>query len=200
MTKPPKTTAASLKESAIFFKNALLKPKQVGYVLPSSRYLIRRIATVAQLAGKKHVVELGPGTGGTTRGFLAALPSDGKLLAIDINRQFIQHLQKDITDPRLTLCHDSAERLPDILRENGWSYCDAVVSGIPFSTLPGSVGQGIIQAIHDSLCDGGIFMAYQLRDNVSRLANPVFGKPVFRKKEVRNFPPMRLFVWQKQAR
>jgi len=197
MTKPPKTTAASLKESAIFFKNALLKPKEVGYILPSSRYLIRRIASVAELAGKKYAVELGPGTGGTTRGFLAALPPDGQLIAIDINRQFILHLEKDIRDPRLTLCHDSAERLPEILKENDWPHCDVVISGIPFSTLPNGVGQAVMQAIYDSLCDGGTFVAYQLRDHVSRLANPVFGQPVFKKKEVRNFPPMRLFVWQK---
>ncbi len=199
MTKPPKNTskAASLKESAIFFKNAVLKPKEVGYILPSSRYLIRRIATVAQLANKKRAVELGPGTGGTTRGFLAAMPADSQLIAIDINQQFILHLQKDISDPRLVLCHDSAERLPDILAENGWPDCDVVISGIPFSTLPGGVGAAIVQAIYDSLGEGGTFVAYQLRDHVSRLANPVFGPPVFKKKEVRNFPPMRLFVWQK---
>jgi len=138
MTKPPKTTAASLKESAIFFKNALLKPKEVGYILPSSRYLIRRIASVAELAGKKYAVEL------------AALPPDGQLIAIDINRQFILHLEKDIRDPRLTLCHDSAERLPEILKENGWPHCDVVISGIPFSTLPNGVGQAVMQAIYES--------------------------------------------------
>ncbi len=197
MSKPPKTTAASFRESAIFLKNAVLKPKQVGYLLPSSRYLIRRIAQTAGVNNKRYVVELGPGTGGTTRGLLAALPENGRLIAIDINPQFIRHLQRDITDPRLILCHDSAERLPDILQENHWPYCDTVISGIPFSTLPDGLGQSVMHAIHDSLCDGGTFMAYQLRDHVSRLANPVFGPPVYKKKEVRNFPPMRLFVWQK---
>ena len=56
-----------------FFKGFLGKPKEVGSIIPSSRFMERRIVKTLQLEGVKLVVELGPGTGGTTKAVLRAL-------------------------------------------------------------------------------------------------------------------------------
>ena len=50
-----------------FFHGFLKKPGQVGSIIPSSRFLERRIVRAAGIQRARLVVELGPGTGGTTR-------------------------------------------------------------------------------------------------------------------------------------
>ncbi len=193
MTKKSKT---SVKESAFFLKNAFLKPKQVGYLFPSTQALVKSIATQAQLDKAKHIVELGPGTGGTTKGILAQMQNDAELLAVEINKDFVEYLSKTIDDGRLKLAHDAAQNLQTIIKNNGWQAADVVISGIPFSTLPTQIAKHIMQSIYDSIKPEGLFVAYQLRDRVGKLAIPHFGeaKVIW---EYKNFPPMRIFVWKK---
>lgn len=193
MSKKKKT---SIKEALFFVKNAFLKPKQVGYLFPSTQALIKTIANKAELDKAKYIIELGPGTGGTTKGILAKMQADAKLAAVDINKDFIDYLAKEITDDRLSLVHDGAQNLKEIINNHGWNFADVVISGIPFSTLPKSVANQIMQSIYDNIKPGGLFVAYQLRDKVGQLATPLFGEPKVYW-EYKNFPPMRIFVWQK---
>ena len=56
-----------------FLKGFLRQPKGVGSVIPSSRFLERKMVRMAGVAQAESVIELGPGTGGTTRAILAAM-------------------------------------------------------------------------------------------------------------------------------
>ncbi len=187
-----------IKERVVFLKNAILNPKEVAYILPSGRALIKTIAKKAELDSAKHIVELGPGTGGTTIGILDEMPKDASLCAVEINKSFINYINKTITDPRLEVIHDGAQNLQSIITNQGWKSADVVISGIPFSTLPKSMAEEIINGIYGSLKPGGLFVAYQLRDKVGQLATPVFGEPTVYT-EYKNFPPMRIFVWEKKT-
>ncbi len=187
----------SLKDSALFLQHAIKHPLQVGYLLPSSPWLIEEIAATAELAGKKRVVELGPGTGGTTKGLLAAMDDDAELITVEINPKFIAHMKKTIDDKRLSIDASGAQHLKDIIDKRNWSNVDVIVSGIPFTTLPKGMDQEIMTAIHATLKPGGVFLAYQLRDHVSALAVPRFGQPSKKKVTFKNFPPMKIFTWRK---
>ncbi|VAW33844.1 hypothetical protein MNBD_GAMMA01-2092 [hydrothermal vent metagenome] len=186
----------NLKESAFFIKNAILKPKQVAYFLPSSKALIHSIAKKSQLATAKHIVELGPGTGGTTKGILLEMQQSAELCAVEINKDFVDYLNKSITDQRLHVRHDGAQNLTEIIKKLGWIHADVVISGIPFSTLPKGIAKEIMQSIYASIKPGGLFVAYQLRDKVGQLATPIFGEAIVHW-EYKNFPPMRIFIWKK---
>ena len=72
-----------------------------------------------------------------------------------------------------------------------------IISGIPFTTLPKGMDREIMKSIHEALKPGGIFLAYQFRDHVSKLAQPLFGEYTFKKVEFKNIPPMRIYTWQK---
>ena len=187
----------SLKDSALFLQHAIKHPLQVGYLLPSSPWLIEEIAATAELAGKKRIVELGPGTGGTTKGLLAAMDDDAELITVEINPKFIAHMKKTIDDQRLCIDASGAQHLKDIINKRNWSNVDVIVSGIPFTTLPKGMDQEIMTAIHATLKPGGVFLAYQLRDHVSALAVPRFGQPSKKKVTFKNFPPMKIFTWRK---
>jgi phosphatidylethanolamine/phosphatidyl-N-methylethanolamine N-methyltransferase len=181
----------------LFFQGFLRRPGTVGSVIPSSRYLERRVVREARLATARLAVELGPGTGGTTRAILRALPASATLLSIEINPDFLPTLRA-IGDPRLVVHEGSATDLGAILAEHGLGAPDVVLSGIPFSTMKPALGRAVVRAVSDALPPGGRFVAYQVRDRVEKLGREVFG-PAAVKLELRNVPPMRVYRWEKRA-
>ena len=64
-----------------FLQGFLKRPREVGSIIPSSRFLERRIVRSAGVEDTGIIVELGPGTGGTTRALLRAMKPTSKLLA-----------------------------------------------------------------------------------------------------------------------
>ncbi len=181
-----------------FLRGFLDRPKQVGSVIPSSRFLEKRVVRSAQLAQARVVVELGPGTGGTTRALLRGLPLNGVLLAIEINPRFVRLLRGTIRDRRLIVHEGSAADIPAALAEHRLGRADAIVSGIPFSTMKRREGLAILGSAHASLAPRGRFVAYQFRDRVESLGRQVFGQPRVQT-EVLNVPPMRIYRWTKDS-
>lgn len=179
-----------------FFLEFLKEPKQVGSVVPSSSFLKRRLVRVSAVAQARTVVELGPGTGGTTQALLNALPQNGKLLAIEIDKRFAELVRNEIADPRLITHQGSAEHIGTTLSAHSLPAPDVVISGIPFSTMPRPVGERILRSVHAALAPGGRFVAYQLRDRVAELGREVFGHARV-DMELLNLPPMRVFSWEK---
>lgn len=180
-----------------FFRGFLKRPREVGSIIPSSRFLERRVTNAARAGEADLIVELGPGTGGTTRALLRAMRPDAKLLAIEINPHFVEVLER-FPDPRLIVQSGSATDVGKILRNLGLSAPNAIVSGIPFSTMERPVGRDILRAVHDCLEPGGAFVAYQVRDRVHTLGREVFGRARVQR-ELLNVPPMRIYRWEKEA-
>jgi phospholipid N-methyltransferase len=179
-----------------FFQAFLRKPKEVGSIIPSSRFLMRRVARSAGVDRARVVVELGPGTGGSTRALLRAMRPDAKLLAIEINPRFARLIATSVRDPRLIVHTGSAEDIRGALKAHGLPAPDVVLSGIPFSTMPRSLGLAVVREVHEALAPGGRFVAYQVRDRVEILGREVFG-PARVQTELLNVPPMRVYRWEK---
>ena len=177
-----------------FLRGFLERPKEVGSIIPSSRWMERRITRTADLAHAKLAVELGPGTGGTTKALLAAMAPDAKLLAIEINPGFCELIQESINDPRLIVHEGSAADIPEALVKHDLGAPDVVLSGIPFSTMPKELGIAIVRSVQSSLAPGGRFVAYQFRDVIHTLGKQVFG-PASVQLELLNMPPMRVYRW-----
>lgn len=178
-----------------FLKGFFRRPADVGSVVPSSGHLERRIVRVAQLSQAQSVVELGPGTGGTTRALLQALPASARLLAIELDPQFAEHVAQ-LEDRRLVVHQGSAQELSDAVSAHHLAAPDCIISGIPFSTMPAAVGRAVIEAVCEALKPGGVFVAYQLRDAVAQIARPVLGEPEVTEIEWLNVPPMRVYRWR----
>ena len=184
-----------MRDQARFLKGFLRSPREVGSIIPSSRFLERRIRRTIDVAQAPVVVELGPGTGGTTQAVLGDMPADATLLAIDTNPAFIERL-KAIDDPRLIAQQDTAESLAALIRGHGLAAPSVIFSGIPFSTMPATSANAIIEHIWAVLAPGGRFMAYQFRPDVAHYGNARFGAPL-REREWLNIPPMWFFAWDK---
>lgn len=181
----------------VFLRGFLQHPREVASVVPSSRFLERRIVKAAGVKSATTVVELGPGVGGTTRAILRALGPDARLLSLEINPVFHALLRR-IEDPRFVVHLGSAEDLRGALARYGLPAPQAIISGIPFSTMSGDVANRVLDAVSDVLPQGGRFVAYQVRDHVHRLCRPYLG-PARVEVELLNVPPLRVFVWEKNG-
>lgn len=194
MTAPPGsfvTASAHL----TFFREFLRNPGQIASVVPSSRFLERRLVEIADVACARLVVELGPGTGGTTRAILRALAPEARLVAIEINPRFAS-LLRSVPDARLVVHTGSAIDIVETLAHCGLARPDVVLSGIPFSTMPSGIGDRILRAAWLALAPGGRFVAYQFRASVATLGRKILGTPEVAL-ELRNAPPMRVYRWRK---
>jgi phospholipid N-methyltransferase len=178
-----------------FLQGFLQRPREVGSIIPSSRFLERRIIRCANVRNAMVIVELGPGTGGTTRALLRAMDPAAHLLTVEINERFVE-LLRGTRDPRLAVYHGSATDIGEALEHHRLGSPDLVLSGIPFSTMTREVGTSILQLVHDVLEPGGRFVAYQMRDRVEALGREVFGRARVQT-ELLNVPPMRVYRWDK---
>lgn len=161
----------------------------VGDVAPSSSYVIKRVIE-ALPKGVKTIVEYGPGDGIITKELLKQLPADGRLLAIELNKEFIEKMKK-IKDPRLTVVDGNAVRAHEIVQENNTGPIDAVVSGIPFTFsyffIPNEVKRAIFESTRKLLRSKGVFIQYQSSLLMKRFLRDHFS--ITYVYEPRNFPP-----------
>jgi phosphatidylethanolamine/phosphatidyl-N-methylethanolamine N-methyltransferase len=181
----------------VFLQEFLKHPRQVASIVPSSRFLERRIVELADIRSARTVVELGTGTGGTTRAILEAMAPDAKLLSIEINPQLCALLGR-IRDRRLFVHCGNAYELRNALSSYGLAAPEAVVSGIPFSTMQRDTAQRVLETISAALVPGGRFLAYQVSSQVDDLSSPLLG-PARVEVEFRNIPPVRLYRWEKRS-
>jgi phospholipid N-methyltransferase len=185
-----------MSDRVAFLQEFLKNPRQVASIIPSSRFLERRVVELADIRSARTVVELGGGTGGTTRSILAAMSPEAQLLIIEINPHFCTLLRR-IEDERLIVHCGNAQDLRAILSLHGLAAPEVVVSGIPFSTISHLTGSQILEAISLALVSGGRFVAYQLSSQVDDLSRPLLG-PARVEVELFNIPPVRLYRWDKR--
>lgn len=183
-------------DRVVFLQEFLKNPLQVASIIPSSRFLERRVVEMAEIRSARMVVELGAGIGGTTRAILAAMSPDAKLLIIEVNPHFCALLRR-IEDARLIVHCGSAREIQEAISLYGLTCPEVVVSGIPFSTISHIAGSQILEAISSILVLGGRFVAYQLSRQVDDLSRPLLG-PARVEVELLNIPPLRLYRWDKR--
>lgn len=142
--------------SRSFLKNAL-KDFRIGAILPSSKYVGNKIA---QLCGdSQHILEYGPGDGAITKILLQSLLSLRSLQVIELNKNFVQELNR-LLDSRFSVLHGDVLTILEnnILQKNSF---DAIISGIPFSFLKPTEREKIILNTLPLLKENGKFIAYQ---------------------------------------
>ena len=116
----------------------------------SSRFLECRLVEAAGINSAKTIVELGPGTGGTTRAILNAMAQHSVLLSIEINPH-LHTLVSRIDDDRLIAHLGNANELEEILTKYGLNSPEILISGIPFSTMGKNSGSQILETISSVL-------------------------------------------------
>ena len=178
---------------SVFARNFLRHPLSLGTVFPSSPALVRRSLAKVDWERCQTVIEYGPGVGHFTAALLERLPSAADLLALEINPEFVEVLRATLPDPRLQIIEASAGEVDRVRTETGLPPADAIISGLPFSTLPDREIRRIIKRTRDSLAPGGVFLVYQLSSAVEAYLREYFAE-VTMEREWINLPPARIYA------
>jgi len=109
-------------------------------------------------AAARMIVEFGPGTGAFTREIAARLLPGCRYLGIELNSRFVHSLTA--TFPHLVFAHGSVADLPHILATHRVGPIDAIVSGLPWATLPLALQERVFGAMDRALVPGGRFVTF----------------------------------------
>jgi phospholipid N-methyltransferase len=150
----------------LFARNFFKYPAMLGSIIPSSPFLVNDVLSQIDWATAKVVVEYGPGVGTITREILKRLRSDGVLVAIELNPQFVSFLQEKIDDPRLHVVHASAADALKVLANLNLERANYIISGIPYSMIPDPNRREILQQARQMLTPDGTLLVYQFTDAV----------------------------------
>lgn len=131
-----------------------------GAIAESSPSLINLLLRSIDFERAGTVVQLGVGTGVITRELLRRMRPDSRLISVEVNPVFVDAGRR-IRDPRLTVRHDCAGSLLQILEELGISEIDYVVSSLPLAMMNNDLVDRILEATHGSLAADGMFLQYQ---------------------------------------
>ncbi|MBI1884127.1 MAG: methyltransferase domain-containing protein [Chlamydiae bacterium] len=178
-----------------FFLN-FLKDPHIGAILPSSRFVLKKVLDKIECEKIKTVVEYGPGSGTLTRFLLEKLRPEAKFIGIETNPKFYQELLK-IQDSRLKVIHGNAKEVDHFLNQMEVKEVDLVLCSIPLSHLKEEERQALFEKTKALLSKSGKFIIYnQYSLQARRILENTFHQ-IHWELEIRNIPPAFMFEARK---
>jgi phospholipid N-methyltransferase len=177
-----------------FLRAFAANPRQVGAILPTSRYAVRDMLDLGDVPGARLVVELGAGTGVQTGEILARMGPDARLVALEIDPALARLLEERFDDPRLQVVCDSAEHLDKHL---SGERADVLVCALPFTSLEPGLRRRILDSMPKALAPGGVALVIQYSPLIQSELRRLFGS-VRRRISPFNVPPAFLFACSRE--
>src|SRR3954463_9642350 len=137
----------------LFWRRYLERPLGIGAIAPSSRALARAMVEALAPAPGDTVVELGPGTGVFTRALLERVIEREKLVLIESDEAFAEHLERGF--PGIEVIRGDARELPRLLASRSIGQVTRLLSGLPLRSMPENVRREIAAAMTAALSSGG---------------------------------------------
>ncbi|MCL2204324.1 MAG: methyltransferase domain-containing protein [Defluviitaleaceae bacterium] len=176
-----------------FFLHYLARPRFVGAVAPSSRFLARKMVKPIDFEKARCVVEFGPGTGVFTDEILRRRRAETVVVAIERDAHFSALLQKKYAGmENVHIINGSAEHVGVYLAQREIAQADYIVSGLPFASLPPEASQRILTQARAFLHKDGRFVTFQY-SMYRRAFIAGFFDSIEITREFRNLPPAYVF-------
>lgn len=126
-----------------------------GALTFSSKALVNKMLSQANIKSAKLIVELGGGDGSITQGIVDRLDPDAELLVFEISKSFCNTMDKLFPQDNVRIINDSAENLDKYL--NG-RKADYILSSLPFSFIAPQVKDQILFQSKSALTTSGYFI------------------------------------------
>jgi len=140
------------------FSQFLRSPRSVGMVLPSSRGLAKLMVEPVDFTQPLTIIEFGPGTGTITSRIAERLRPHSRYIGIETNKKFFDDMS--IYFPHFNFVNRSAAEIEAILKSLNIESVDAILSGIPWASLPARLQPEILDGAVRSLRPGGVFVTF----------------------------------------
>ncbi|WP_284646340.1 class I SAM-dependent methyltransferase [Paenibacillus silviterrae] len=149
---------STLRESWLFFYKYLRYPKQIGSIIPSSRYLASAMVSAVAWDETRLIAELGAGTGAVTKYISSSNMTGAQVVLFEKDDYLRAKLQQQYPEH---VCFSDALRIGKELEANAMGPLDAIISGLPFFNFSESFREQLLVEIEDSLRPNGQFIAFQ---------------------------------------
>jgi phospholipid N-methyltransferase len=173
-------------------------PRGMGTLCPSSDALANEMAAAVsrRMALRGMLIEIGAGTGPVTAALLRQGAPPGRMVVIEKSPALAECLAKRFPGVDVRCC--GAEEM-SVCVARGASV-SAIVSSLPFRSLPKEASASIMSEIERTLAPGGVFIQF----TYALIGSMPFIPAGFRKVRSRfvpfNFPPAKVEVYLKPKR
>lgn len=185
-----------IQEKVAFFKEVVKNFKTSGTIVPSSRFLVKRILNNINFENSKLIVEFGSGNGIITKEILKNIEPSATLVCFEINDFFYNELKK-IKHRQLIVLNTSAEKIQQEIEKLRFKHVDIFISSLPLTMLPKEVSEMIIENSYQVLSQKGLFVQFQYSTQFLKQFKSTFNKKVRLDFEPLNIPPAFLYVCEK---
>ncbi|MDR1471584.1 MAG: hypothetical protein LBS75_03590 [Synergistaceae bacterium] len=145
-------------QELLMLKELVRHPRDIGAISPSSGALAAEMASAlsASLVESGTFIELGAGTGPVTKALLGRGVKPGSLLVFEKSEILAGCLSKRFPDVRV-LCRGAEEMGRHV---DDKSPVRAIISSLPFRSLPADVSGAIMSEIAKVLAPGGFYVQF----------------------------------------
>lgn len=188
--------------SVIFLKRFLKRPFQVASIVPSSKVLIRKVASRMDFSQPRVIAEFGPGEGCHTREIVRQMAPGSKLFLFELDPELATHLEDQFRgNPDVSVLNEDAASLRQQLSRFGHEHCDYVVSGIPFSILEPAKKRELLLNTHAALAPAphSAFIIYQVTNELRNAGHCRHFARAESEYCLQNLPPMFVTKFYKSA-
>lgn len=155
-----KRLRANLSATTLFLHEWLLRPRQIGAILPSSKNLAGAMANWLPPEPEAFVLELGPGTGAVTQALLERGLRQDRLVAIEQSPRLAGLLRERF--PRAHIITGDACQLDRLLKKHvrQLDVVGAVISSLPLRNFPPEAADALARKIRAVLRPAGTWVQY----------------------------------------
>ncbi|MFZ1704637.1 MAG: rRNA adenine N-6-methyltransferase family protein [Saprospiraceae bacterium] len=172
-----------------FIIEALKNFKTSGTVAPSSKHLVRTCLKKIDWSNTHFILELGTGNGCITDEIIDRGDENLRIVSLEINEVFYNYTkEKYALDKRLMMVNDSAFNILNLIHQLGFGKPDIIISSLPLTLFKENDIKQLMQIIHESLDEDGLFIQYQYSPVTLKYIKKVFPRVKF-EFVLRNIPP-----------
>lgn len=179
-------------EILTFFTQFAKYPGMVGSIVPSSRFLTKRMLSPIDWNDARVVIELGCGTGVITKEIMRHYQDQAQVFLFEKNDHFRSLLSQRY--PHLSIYED-AQTLDQVLQSKN-QQADVIISSLPFSNFSDKKQESILQAVQRGLKDHGLFITYQYSLQMKRKLELCFSNMSVHQEWI-NIPPAWVYICTK---
>jgi len=187
--------AHKLDEKLEFYKGWLANPKKVGAIAPTSTAMARIMASVIRTDSGMKVLELGPGSGVTTKAILDHGVEPENLISIEFTESFLPGLRQRY--PGVHFIHEDAFNIAKISKDLGIERFDAIISALPLLNFPITQRLRYIKMMLDHLEPGRPLVQFSYGLNPPVPERPKLYSVNQLDTVLLNLPPARIWTYQR---
>ncbi|NOU86352.1 methyltransferase domain-containing protein [Paenibacillus sp. LMG 31460] len=184
----------SSNQTLMFLQKFVEDPKYVGSIIPSSRFLSRKMVNSVAWQDVRTIAELGSGTGAITQVIQSRVLESAKVILFEKDELMNRRLKE--LYPYYS-CYSNACDLRKVMQKEEIAHFDCIISGLPFFNFPEDMRNALVNQIWDTLKPGGIFVAFQYSLQMKKHLSDIFYIESIKFVPL-NFPPAFVYVCRKK--